>query len=212
MDINHIDSELNVKMKEVFKGVLKKHNVKISFDEIKEKLDIVESFSVLQDNHFFNLQKIRYKLSNNKFNDKYYPFLSKKIKNIISNLSNDNKMNVISKNAWYLFILKPFYGNIILNNNKYHFIYQMTYNSITIDLTKVEYERFLYYTKYVYKLQQLSKLNKELNIEQNFKIVFDDDKAAQEMYENLYNNFSDIIKPFNIKNDDIEDDMDDLDD
>ena len=89
----------------------------------------------------------------------------------------------------------------------------MTYNDISINLTKIEFERLCYYSKYVYKLQQLQKLNTELNIEQEFNIIFDDDQAANNMYNNLYNSFKDIIEPFNNNLDDDydyeEDDEDD---
>jgi hypothetical protein len=207
MDINNIDSELNIKIKEVFKMVLKKPDISIIFNEIEDNTDILQSISIYDDDHEFILQKLQYKLSNYKINEKYYPFLNKKIKNKINNLSLNDKINEIKKHK-YLYIFKPIYGNIILKNNKYYFIYQITYNSITIDLTKYEFDKFIYYVQYVYKLQQILKLNKELNIDQNIKIIFDDDKAAQDMYNDMYNNLNDIIKPFKNDIDNIDEDID----
>lgn len=207
MDINNIDSELNIKIKEVFKMVLKKPDINIIFNEIDNNTDILQSISIYDDDHEFILQKLQYKLSNYKINEKYYPLLNKKIKNKINNLSLNDKINEIKKHK-YLYIFKPLYGNMILKNNKYHFIYQITYNSITIDLTKYEFDKFIYYVQYVYKLQQILKLNKELNIDQNFKIIFDDDKAAQDMYNDMYNNLNDIIKPFKNDIDNIDEDID----
>ena len=212
MDISQIDLELNVKIREVFKEILKKTNVNIIFDDIDLNSDIVESTKINNNEHNFCIQKIRYKLSDNIINDKYYKYINNKIKKNISKLNYNDKINYLYKKPFYLKIFKLLYGDLIIKNKKYYFIYQITYNSITLDLTKVEYERFLYYTKYVFKLKQILNLNKELDIDQTFKIVFDDDKAAKEMYNDLYSNFSDIIKPF--ENDDNKniDDMDDMDD
>ncbi|MFA5586050.1 MAG: hypothetical protein WDA02_05830 [Saccharofermentanales bacterium] len=209
MDISQIDLELNVKIREVFKEILKKTNVNIIFDDIDLNSDIVESTKINNNEHNFCIQKIRYKLSDNIINDKYYKYINNKIKKNISKLNYNDKINYLYKKPFYLKIFKLLYGDLIIKNKKYYFIYQITYNSITLDLTKVEYERFLYYTKYVFKLKQILNLNKELDIDQTFKIVFDDDKAAKEMYNDLYSNFSDIIKPF--ENDDNKniDDMDD---
>jgi hypothetical protein len=209
MDISQIDSELNVKIREVFKEILKKTNVNIIFDDIDLNSDIVESTKINNNEHNFCIQKIKYKLSDNIINDKYYKYINNKIKKNISKLNYNDKINYLYKKPFYLKIFKLLYGDLIIKNKKYYFIYQITYNSITLDLTKVEYERFLYYTKYVFKLKQILNLNKELDIDQTFKIVFDDDKAAKEMYNDLYSNFSDIIKPF--ENDDNKniDDMDD---
>lgn len=210
MDISQIDSELNIKIREVFKEILKKDNVNITFDNIDLNSDIIESTRISNNDHNFCIQKIRYKLSDNIINDKYYKYINDKIKKNISKLNYDNKINYLEKKPFYLKIFKFLYGDLIVKNHKYYFIYQITYNSITLDLTKVEYERFLYYTKYVFKLRQILKLNKELDIEQTFKIIFDDDKATKEMYDNLYNNFSDIIKPFKKDNNKNIDDMGDM--
>ena len=73
-------------------------------------------------------------------------------------------------------------------------MYKLNYNAVVMDLTKLEYDRFLYYTRYVYKLQQLRKLNQELNIQQEFNIVFDDDKAALDLYQNMYDNFVELTE------------------
>lgn len=210
MNINFVDAELNVKIKETFKYILKKNNVKISFNETEK--DINESTTIKLNDHNFLLEKIINNINYKSLNDKYYQFLTKKTKNNLSNLSTDK----IKKKYFYLFIFKPFFGNLFLEKNYEYIYYKMTYNAVVIDLTKLEYDRFNYYSKYVYKLQQLSRLNKELKINQEFNIIFDDDKAAYEMYNNIYDNFKDIIEPLNQDynkniNED-EDDLEDLDD
>ena len=208
MDINFVDAELNVKIKETFKYILKKNNVKISFNETEK--DINESTTIKLNDHNFTLEKIINNINYKTINNKYQPFISDKV---IKNL-NKLSTNKIKKRYFYLFILKPFYGNLFLEQNYEFTYYKMSYNAVVIDLTKLEYDRFNYYSKYVYKLQQLTKLNKELKINQEFNIIFDDDKAAYDMYNDLYDNFKDILEPLNKNtnnesNDDLDDDIDD---
>lgn len=206
MDINFVDAELNVKIKETFKYILKKNNVKISFNETET--DINESTTINLNEHNFILEKIINNINYKTINKKYQPFISNKVIKNLNKLSS----NKIKKRYFYLLILQPFYGNLLLEQNYEFTFYKMSYNSVVIDLTKLEYDRFNYYSKYIYKLQQLFKLNKELKINQKFNIIFDDDKAAYNMYNNLYNNFKDILEPLNKdineSNGDIDDDLD----
>jgi hypothetical protein len=86
----------------------------------------------------------------------------------------------------------------------------MNYNAIIIELPNEEYDKFSYYAKYIYKLNQLEMLNNELEITQEFKVVFDDDQMTNDFYKNIYKNLGGIISP-----DDDEDDegfLDDYDD
>lgn len=208
MDINFIDSELNVKIKETFKYILKKQNVKIIFNEPND--DIEESTSIKMDNHNFTIEKIVTNISYKMLNEKYYPLINKKLKDKMNSLSSRE----IERKSFYLFIFRPFYGKIMLEKNDDFTHYKMSYNSVVIDLSKLEYDRFNYYSKYVYKLQQLIKLNKELKINQQFNIIFDDDKAAHQMYNDIYDNFRDIIEPLhkNFGKPKDEEDDDDVDD
>ena len=57
MDVNFIDSEISVKMKEVFKSILKRYDVKIVFETPNGEEDIIESTSVKHDIHNFVMQK-----------------------------------------------------------------------------------------------------------------------------------------------------------
>lgn len=195
MDINFINLELGVKMKETLKYILKKPNVKIVFDMDDEELpsdEDIETITIQLGNHNFIIQeKINY-VQNKRLNEKYYPLLSDNVKNNITNLTNEQFL----RKTFYLSIFRPFYGKRLVNYVDEYSEYYMSYNSVVIDLTKLEFDRFSYYCKYIYKLQQLHKLNKELKINQEFNIVFDDDKAAYKMYNDLYDNFKDIIEPF----------------
>lgn len=207
MNINFIDTELNVKIKETFKIILKDKNTSITFDEPLD--DIEESITIKLNNHIFIIEKYVTDVFYKMINEKYFPYIRKSII--------DNSINLSTKQlrikTFYLIILKPFFGDIVKNHKDVKIKHKITYNGITIDLTTLEFDRLCYYTKYVYKLQQLQKLNKELKIEQEFNIIFDDDQAAHKMYDNIYNTFKDIIKPFNdSKLDDYEDDDDDDDD
>ena len=204
MDINELDIELTAKAKEIFKLILKDPGVDINFNVPDNDDKVDEMTFVRLKGHNFILFKESYDSELLNINEKYYFFLSNKIKNKLKDLSVENKLKLIKKKLWYLFFLIPFFGRFCNTKTEKVISYKLNYNSIIINLTKLEFDRFQYYSYYVFKLKQLYKLNKELNINQEFSIVFDDDKSAKDLYNNLYNNFKDIIQPF--KNNDTEED------
>ena len=210
MNINDLDSELAIKSKEIFKKILKKSNVNISF-EIPQDEFVVELVVVKQSFHNFLLYREEYIKNYTSINDKYLKFFSQKLISKLNKLDMGDKINLINKKYWYYKLLQPFLGKIYFNKEEVAYNYKLNYNSVILTLTKLEYDRFLYYTSYVYKLQQLSLLNKELNIHQEFTIVFDDDKSISDLYKNINNNFKNIINPINNDFDD-EFDEDDFDD
>lgn len=214
MNINDLDSELTIKSKEIFKKILKNTNVSITF-EIPENENVVEMVSVSYSYHNFLLYREVYDDEYLSLNDKYLKFFTTKLKDKIKNLSIEEKEIFLSKKHFYIKLLKPFLGKLFLIKNETNYNYRLNYNSVILSLTKLEYDRFLYYTSYVYKLKQLTLLNKELNINQEFTIIFDDDKSISDLYKNINENFKDIISPINsnINNDDdIDFDFDDDDD
>jgi hypothetical protein len=192
MNIEFLDTELNIKIKETYKAVLKKKNTAIIFDLPNESLNITESTKIENEFHHFNIYKLTIKNKYNNINKKYERLVKKGIKNL-NQKDSEKKLFFYSK-LYYL--LKPFYGELYNVTERKIELYYVSYNAIILEITKMEYDRFMFYTKYMYKIQQLSKLNKELNINQEFNIIFDDDKAAFNMYNNLYKNFNSIIEPF----------------
>ncbi len=208
MDSNQLDIELYTKIKETFKIVLKKEDTDISFDEPNIEDNVSEITNIINKNHNFILLK-KYEESNLlNINSKYYSLISSDVKAELRFLNFYDKIEYLNKKTWYLKILKPIYGNIFNISIETSDVYRFSYNGIVTDITKIEYDRFLYYTHYVYKLQQLRKLNKELDINQDFSIIFDDDKVAHDLYRDMYENFKGIINNFN---DDIDESIDDID-
>lgn len=200
MDINQLDIELNAKAKEIFKTILKKTDVEIVFGIPDEIENINEITHIKQGEHNFILLR-KYEISELiNINEKYFSFFTKKLKLRLKKLTMKERTRLIRRKTWYLFFLVPFYGDKYFVREEEIYTHKLNYNSVIMDLTKLEYDRFLYYTRYVYKLQQLYKLNKELNIQQEFSIVFDDDKAALDLYKNMYENFKGLIEPMDNKN------------
>lgn len=193
MDINKLDIEIINKAKEGYKSVLKRKDVSITFNPIDHASNITESTTVKKNKHNFYLYKIKEEMELMNINNRYYKFFSTKLRIKLKKLSNEQRKKEIRRSIWYTVFLVPFMGNrlrIVKENIEKYYV---NYNGIIVDLTKLEYERFFYYAKYVYKLQQLYKLNTELNIQQEFSIIFDDDKSTFDLYNNFYDTFSDVI-------------------
>jgi hypothetical protein len=193
MDLKNLDAELNVKIIESFKEILKKKNVIIIFDIPNEEL--LEGSTIIQDDNNFRLIK---RLIINEIDDlnlKYVKFISKKIMNENKELNQPQALSNIIKKTKHLFFLRPFLGKKIIKTKIRSIIFRINYNNVVIDLPKAEYDKMNYYTKYVYKLQQLQKLNIILNINQTYNVVFDDDIIAKNLYKSMYDNLGDIIKP-----------------
>lgn len=208
MDITQLDIELNTKAKETFKIILKKPTVEIIFGQPNTDEDITEVTTIKEENHTFILMKKEEDTQLLSINEKYYSFLSKSIKLKLKNLTMYQRKKLLKWKTWYLVFFIPFFGQRYSEHIETLKMYRLNYNSVVMDLTKLEYDRFFYYTRYVYKLQQLRRLNQELNIQQEFSIIFDDDKTAINLYKNMYDNFKGLIEP----NEDIDNDDSDIDD
>ena len=193
MDLKNLDAELNVKIVESLKEIIKKKEVAIIFDMPNE--DILEGSTIVYKENNFRLVK---RLVINEVDDlspKYVRFISKKIMKENRDLNQPQALSNIIKKTKHLFFLRPFLGKKIIKSNLRSIIFRINYNNVIIDLPKAEYDRINYYTKYVYKLQQLQKLNNILGIKQTYNVVFDDDKIAQNLYKSMYDNLGDILKP-----------------
>jgi len=195
MDLKNLDAELNVKIIESLKQILKKKDVIITFDIPNNEL--LEASNIVYKENSFRLVKIVIKDEINSLNKKYFKFIPKKIIDNTKDLNQPQSIEYVMKKTKYLFFLRPFLGKKKIKKEISNISYRINYNNIIIELVKLEYDRLNYYTKYVYKLQQLHKLNFLLGINQTFNVVFDDDKIAMDMYNSMYDNLKDILKPPN---------------
>lgn len=206
MDINELNNELNIKIKEVYKSVLKKKHVKITFDVPTDHIQ--ESITVEHTGMYFNIHKHNFFTTKLCLNDKYLKFISKNVKTQLKTEFKDalisQQVSLIKNDLGLKYVfLKKIYGDILIEKNILTEQGIMNFNAIIIELPIEEYNKFSYYAKYIYKLNQLETLNNELNITQDFKIVFDDDQMTNDIFKNIYNNLGSIISP---------DDDDDFDD
>ena len=197
MDLKTLDAELNVKIVESLKEILKKKEVIITFDIPNDEL--IEASNIVYEENSFRLVKRLIINEVDDLNPKYVKFISKKIMEQNRELNQPQALLNIIKKTKHLFFLRPFLGKKIIKSNMRSIVFRINYNNVVIDLPKAEYDRMNYYTKYVYKLQQLQKLNIILGIEQKYNVVFDDDKIAQDLYKSMYDNLGDILKPPNKK-------------
>ena len=193
MDLNNLDAELNVKIVESLKEILKKKEVNIIFDIPNNEL--LEGSTIMYKDNNFRLVKRLIINDVDDLNPKYVRFINKKIMNQNKELNQPQALNNIIRKTKYLFFLRPFLGKKIIKSELRSIVFRINYNNVIIDLIKADYDRLNYYTKYVYKLQQLQKLNIILGVKQTYNVVFDDDKIAQDLYKNMYNSLADILKP-----------------
>ena len=192
MNLNNVDNELNVKIIEVFKLLLKNENTNISFDPNSNIYDDMTYIS--NSEHNFILYKHKEEVSIKELNHKFYSLLPEKIRKEYTDLTEEKLINYVSDKKIY-HIFKPFIGEIYYEKSFFIQHYKINYNNVVINLKQYDYDKMVFYTKNVYKLQQLYKLNKELNIDQKFNIVFEDEKVKNELYTSFYISFKDIIKP-----------------
>lgn len=193
MNLNNVDNELNSKMIEVFKIILKKQEANITFEQNNQS-QYDELTRVSENEHVFSLYSHKEEILINELNYNFYKILPKKIKSKYTNLTDSDLINdVVSKKFYKLLI--PILGKIYYKKSLKIQHYKINYNNVVIELDKLNYDKLLFYTKNVYKLQQLYKLNKELNIDQKFSIVFEEEKNKNDLYSTFYINFKDIIKP-----------------
>jgi len=193
MDLNNLDAELNVKIVESLKEILKKKEVNIIFDIPNNEL--LEGSTIMYKDNNFRLVKRLIINDVDDLNPKYVRFINKKIMKQNKELNQPQALNNIIRKTKYLFFLRPFLGKKIIKSELRSIVFRINYNNVIIDLIKADYDRLNYYTKYVYKLQQLQKLNIILGVKQTYNVVFDDDKIAQDLYKNMYNSLADILKP-----------------
>ena len=193
MDLLKLDTELNVKIIETLKTILKDINIQIKFEIPDDEL-IEGSVIELNDKKFI-LFKNRLITNIEELNPKYKKFIRKKTINNIQELNQHESIEYIKKHTKYLFLLRLFLGKKIITKELETVIFKINFNNIIVKLEKQEYDKLNYYTKYIYKLQQLYKLNKTLGINQTIKIIFDDDVIISNLYNSMYIELSDIIKP-----------------
>jgi hypothetical protein len=190
MDIGKLDGELNLKMKEAYKAILKKNGTRLTFDYSKTKFE--ELVKVENEIHYFTLEKTKKVNELMETNHKYDFILNRLLKR-----KNPERRTIIMKRLnILLFFLKPFMGSVYKTTPYDTFSYIMVYNGIVIELSKIEFERCVFYAKYIYKVQQLSKLNSELGIAQDFTVIFDDDVEIKKIYVEMYNDLKGILEPF----------------
>ena len=193
MDLKNLDAELNVKIVESLKEILKKKEVVITFDIPKD--DLLEASNItLKENNFRLVKKLVINEVDD-LNPKYIRFINQKIMDQNKGLNQHQALSNIIKKTKHLFFLRPFLGKKIIKTNIRTIVFRINYNNVIIDLIKADYDRMNYYTKYVYKLQQLQKLNGVLGIKQAYNVVFDDDVVAKNMYKSMYDNLGEFIKP-----------------
>lgn len=192
MDLNNVDNELNVKILEVFKLILKNENTTITFEQNSNLYADLTYVSNAE--HNFILYNSNEELFINELNYKYYLILPTKIRKQYTNLTDENLINYVKNKKRYR-ILKPFLGEIFTKKQIFIKHNKINYNNVVINLNQLDYDKMVFYTRNVYKLQQLYKLNKELNIDQKFNIIFEDEKVKNELYSSFYISFKDIIKP-----------------
>ena len=126
-------------------------------------------------------------------NHKYYKLVPKKLKTKHKKLTDKLLLKGVLKIKVFNY-LKPFLGNIVINRNIEDYQYILNYNDILLSLDNNTYDKHVFYIKNTYKLHQLTKLNKKLNIDQKFSIVFEEETLKNELYDNFYSIFQDIIK------------------
>jgi len=193
MDLNKIDAELGVKVIESLKELLKKNDTIITFDNPFN--DILEGSTIISNDSHFRLTKQLVINEIDDINYKYKKFISNKLLKETENMNQPQSVHHIRRKTKHLFFLRLFLGKKVVKNEIRSIVFRINYNNVIIDLKKIDYDRLNYYTKYVYKLQQLHKLNLVLGINQQYNVVFDDDVAAKNMYNSMYDNLGDIIMP-----------------
>lgn len=193
MDIN-IDREMNEKIVECFKEVLKDNNVSITFEIPSD--DVVEASLVSSG---VNNMKLEKKVKSEEvliLNHKYYKYLSKDLKNRLKTMTMEEAIKVIKEETKYLFYLKPFFGDKVVKSTREFTTHHIIYNNIIFDITMDEYTKLNHYTKYTYKLRQLENMNILLKLtDARFTIVFDEEMDTKTLYKEFYDTFKDILKP-----------------
>lgn len=187
MDIK-IELEVKAKAFEIYKKVLNKNNTVILFNSMKDK-SVIESTLVKNRTHEFKVVKKNVDKEVSIINKKYHRLIPKKL------LSLPNmKQKVIEINKLkYLRFFKLFLGNIFTTKKSKELVYRFNYNGVTYPLKQQEYNKLHFYAEYAYKIYQLRKLNKEMGIEQNITLYFDEDVLSTNMYNKIHNIIKDIL-------------------
>ena len=192
MDNNSLNIELFIKAKEVLKIILKKSNVEITHGLSDTNNNIIIKSMVILNKHRFNIIKKELREKYLNINSKYINLISKKNKIKLKKLDYNSRIKLLNS-LWYLKLLKPFYGVLYETIINKSYKYELNYNSVFFSLSKKDFDKMYYYCEYVYKIQQLYKLNKDLDIKQNFTIVFDDEKSNYLLLDKISKIFNDFI-------------------
>lgn len=180
-----IEIEVKAKALEIYKKILNKNNTIILFNDNTNDV-IVNRTTIKNRSHEFRIEKKQIEKETKVFNDKYNVFIPKKLrklKNINQKISEVGKIK-------FLKIFKPILGNIFNIKTTLTTKYIINYNGIVYNIKLNEYEKLIFYAEYAYKIYQLRKLNKELGIDQNIIMYFDEDVLST----NMYNKFFDIMR------------------
>lgn len=187
MDIK-IELEVKAKAFEIYKKILNKNNTTILFNGIVND-SIIESVTVKNRTHEFKVVKKNIDKEVSIINKKFHRLIPQKI------LSLPNmKQKVVEINKLkYLKVFKLFLGNIFTTKDSKELVYRFNYNGVTYPIKQQEYNKLYFYSEYAYKIYQLRKLNKEMGIEQNITLYFDEDVLSTNMYSKIYNIIKDIL-------------------
>lgn len=189
MDIN-IELEVKAKAIEMYKKVLNKNNTRIVFNDHKSH-DVIEKVTIKNGLHTFNFTKKYVNKERNRLNNKYEWLIP-------DSILKDNKLNNEQRNSKilklkYLKIFKHFYGGIILSDIIKGIKHNMNYNGVVYNIKDTDYSKYFFYSEYAYKIYQLRKLNKDMGIEQNITLYFDENVFSNNMYDKFYNILKDVL-------------------
>ena len=187
MDIK-IELEIKAKAFEIFKKILNKNNTIITFNDMGIP-DIIESNTIKNRLHVFKIFKRNINIKVDVVNN-FYKLL---IPNKLLKLPNKGQQKAEIKKLRYIKIIRLFFKKIYKEKDIAKEHYYINYNGVVYLVKKEEYNKLNYYAEYAYKIYQLKKLNKELGIEQNITINFDEDILSANMYDKMYDIIKDVF-------------------
>lgn len=182
MDIK-IELEVKAKAFEIFKKVLNKNNTTIIFNELSE--NVIENTIVKNNQLSFTFSKINRNKEIRRISTSYKWFIPNKISKD-PKLGNKEMIDKVMK-IKFLKLFKPFLGELITVDIAQEIKYILNFNEVLYFIKESDYNKNFFYAEYAYKIYQLRKLNKELRIDQNITIFFDENILSKSMYNKIYN-------------------------
>lgn len=189
MDIK-LELEIKAKAFENFKLLLNKKDTTILFNDFKNN-DVIQNAIITNDEHKYILTKKYKDIKQNIFNKKFNFLLPNKLRNIPNKKQQKVEINKLKyiKILKFIFRLKLFKDDFVKKT-----IYTLNYNGIIYNINETEYNKIYFYTEYAYKIYQLKKLNKNMDIKQNITLYFDEDVFSINMYNKFFNIVKDIFE------------------